>query len=56
MRHGDLKNFIMTLQQTEAKIISPKKRRTLMEPLKLTEPHCMFCETLGFGGSPAGEH
>jgi len=39
MRHGDPKNFIMTHQHTEAKIISPKKRETL------TEPHYMFCGT-----------
>jgi len=40
----------MTLQQAEAKIISHKKRGTLMEPLKVTEPHCMFC------GNPVEEH
>jgi len=27
-------------------IIFSKKRRTLTEPLKLTEPHYMFCGTL----------
>jgi len=31
-------------------ILSPKKRGTLMEPLKLTESHYMFCET------PVEEH
>jgi len=37
-------------------IISPKiKRGTLTEPLKLTEPHYMFCGTLGFRGSPVEE-
>ena len=45
MRQGDLKNFIMMHQHTEAKIISPKKRGTL------TEPHYMFCGTLGFRNS-----
>jgi len=44
MRHGDLKNFIMTHQHTEAKFISPKKRETL------TEPYYMFC------GTPVEEH
>jgi len=34
-----------TLKQ---KIISPKKRGTLTEPLKLTEPHYIFCVTQGF--------
>jgi len=28
-------------------IISPEKRGTLMEPLKHTEPHYVFCGTLG---------
>jgi len=32
MRHSDLKNFIMTHQHTEAKIISPKKRETPRNP------------------------
>jgi len=44
MRHGDLKNFIMTHQHTEAKSISPKEQGTF------TEPHCMFC------GTPVEEH
>jgi len=40
----------MTHQHTKAKILSPKKRGTLTEPLKLTEPHYMFC------GTPVEEH
>jgi len=27
-----------------------------MEPLKLTEPHCVFCGTLGFRRTPVEEH
>jgi len=27
-----------------------------MEPLKLTEPHYMFCGTLRFRGTPVEEH
>jgi len=50
MRHGDLKNSIMTHQRTEPKIISPKKRETL------TEPHYIFYGTLGFRGTPVEEH
>jgi len=56
MRDDDLKNFIMTHRHTEAKIISPIKRGTLTEPMKLTEPHYMFCGTLGFRGTPVEEH
>jgi len=40
----------MTHQHTEAKTISPKKRETL------TEPHYMFCGTLGFRETPVQEH
>jgi len=42
----------MTHQHTEAKKHFPSKtkRGTLMEPLKLTGPHYMFC------GTPAEEH
>jgi len=50
MWHADLKNFIMTHQHTEAKIISPKKRDTLMEL------YYMFCGTLGFRGTLVEEH
>ena len=35
---------------TEAKLISPKQRETL------TEPHYMFCGTLGFCGTPVEDH
>jgi len=56
MRHGDLNNFILKHQHTEAKIISPKKRGIPTEPLKPTEPHYMFCGTLGFCGTPGEEH
>jgi len=38
------------------KIISSKKRGTLTESLKLTEPHYMFRGTLGFRGTPVEEH
>jgi len=34
----------------QQEIISPEKRGTLTEPLKLTEPHYMFC------GTPVEEH
>jgi len=40
----------MTHQHAEAKIISLKKRETL------TEPHYMFCGTLGFRGTPVQEY
>jgi len=50
MRHGDLIYFILTHQRTEARNHSPKKQGTL------TEPHYMFCGTLGFRGTPVEEH
>jgi len=56
MRDADLKNFIMTHRHTEAKIIFSIKRGTLTKPMKLTEPHYMFCGTLGFRGTPVEEH
>jgi len=37
-------------------IIYPKKKRgTFTEPLKLTEPHYLFCGPLGFRGTHVGE-
>jgi len=51
MQHGDIKFFIMTDQHTEA-TFPLKKRGTLTEPLKLTWPHYIFCETPGYHGNP----
>jgi len=56
MQHGDIKNFKVTRQRTEARNHFPKKRGTLTEPLKHREPHHIFCGTLGFRGSPVEEH
>jgi len=56
MQHVDLKNFIIAHKHTDAKNHFSKKRRTLTEPWKLAEPHYMFCETLGFRGTPVEEH
>jgi len=56
MWYGDLKNFTMTHQHTEARNHFPTKRGTLTETLKLTKPHYMFCGTLGLRGTPDEEH
>jgi len=42
--HNDALNLL------KQKIISPEKRGTLTEPLKLMEPHYKFC------GTPVEEH
>jgi len=44
-------------QHIEARNHLPyKKRGTLTEPLKLTQPHYMFCGTLGFRRIYVGEY
>ena len=46
----------MTHQRTEVRNHFLTKQGALAEPLKLTEPHSMFCGTLGFRGIPVEEH